>query len=368
MAKRPPQWSPVYEARGVAQRPPRHGPAALMTQKSPIRSSAVVWCCQAPVFGGREAKTRCGSPQRRPRAVRPAPVGGLTTGGDMAPSPKAGQSSTCAARGTGACKGNRGHWYDCGSASRRRDGQRHTRGRSTRPDPGRRRRRRRRALVAALLDRADADHRGLAGRAGTGGGAARTAGTRPPRRLPRRHQRLRDLPLRETFGDDLPIIFTSGERVDPLDRTVGLMLGADDYIVKPYYPDELLARVRRFVTRASRLYFTPQARYELTPRELEVLAASRSRKSACGHRGESRNSPKTVSNHMQRLFSKLGVHSQAQAVAIAFHEKLLEEDAEPTPAGIAAWPARERRAARGNRESPRPGGTAGESTMRPEGR
>ena len=33
--------------------------------------------------------------------------------------------------------------------------------------------------------------------------------------------------LRGEFGDDLPIIFTSGDRVDPLDRTVGLMLGAD---------------------------------------------------------------------------------------------------------------------------------------------
>ena len=142
--------------------------------------------------------------------------------------------------------------------------------------------------------------------------------------------------LRETFGDDLPIIFTSGERVDPLDRTVGLMLGADDYIVKPYYPDELLARVRRFVTRASRLYFPPQARYELTPRELEILRllAQGSRPADIAANLEIR--PKTVSNHMQRLFVKLGVHSQAQAVAIAFHENLLEEDADATSAEIAA--------------------------------
>src|SRR5262245_24365090 len=31
----------------------------------------------------------------------------------------------------------------------------------------------------------------------------------------------------------LPIIFISGERTDAYDRTVGLLLGADDYLVKP---------------------------------------------------------------------------------------------------------------------------------------
>src|SRR5579862_8933915 len=40
----------------------------------------------------------------------------------------------------------------------------------------------------------------------------------------------------------LPIIFVSGDRVDPYDRVVGLVLGADDYLVKPFDPDELVAR------------------------------------------------------------------------------------------------------------------------------
>ena len=113
------------------------------------------------------------------------------------------------------------------------------------------------------------------------------------------------------------------------------MLGADDYIVKPYYPDELLARVRRFVTRARRLYFTPQARYELTPRELEVLRLLAHGSRPADIAGNLAIRPKTVSNHMQRLFAKLGVHSQAQAVAIAFQENLLEEDANASSAGIA---------------------------------
>ena len=48
-------------------------------------------------------------------------------------------------------------------------------------------------------------------------------------------------------------MFISGDRVEPFDRAAGL-LGADDYVVKPFAPDELIARVRRLVAR-----FTPPA-------------------------------------------------------------------------------------------------------------
>src|SRR5437868_11129931 len=47
----------------------------------------------------------------------------------------------------------------------------------------------------------------------------------------------------------LPIIFVSGERTDAYDRTVGLLLGADDYVVKPFDPGELIARVQRSLGR-----------------------------------------------------------------------------------------------------------------------
>lgn len=130
--------------------------------------------------------------------------------------------------------------------------------------------------------------------------------------------------LRSEFGDDLPIIFTSGERVDPLDRTAGLMLGADDYIVKPFYPDELVARVRRFVVRTRRVNFQSSDRYDLTPRELEVLRLLAGGNRPADIARQLFISPKTVSNHLQRLFAKLGVHSQAQAVATAFQENLLD--------------------------------------------
>jgi two-component system phosphate regulon response regulator PhoB len=56
--------------------------------------------------------------------------------------------------------------------------------------------------------------------------------------------------LREEFGEGLPIIFVSGKRTKPLDRVAGLLLGADDYVVRPYVVEELVARVRRSVERA----------------------------------------------------------------------------------------------------------------------
>ena len=47
----------------------------------------------------------------------------------------------------------------------------------------------------------------------------------------------------------IPIIFLSAKG-DDIDRIVGLELGADDYITKPYNPRELLARIRSVLRRA----------------------------------------------------------------------------------------------------------------------
>ena len=47
---------------------------------------------------------------------------------------------------------------------------------------------------------------------------------------------------------EIPIIIVSG-RKDEADRVMGLELGADDYIVKPFSPRELLARVRAVLRR-----------------------------------------------------------------------------------------------------------------------
>jgi DNA-binding response OmpR family regulator len=48
---------------------------------------------------------------------------------------------------------------------------------------------------------------------------------------------------------DVPVIITTGDRADEIDRIVGLELGADDYIVKPFSLRELLARVRAVLRR-----------------------------------------------------------------------------------------------------------------------
>jgi two-component system, OmpR family, response regulator len=48
---------------------------------------------------------------------------------------------------------------------------------------------------------------------------------------------------------DIPIIITTGHRRDEIDRVVGLELGADDYITKPFGLRELLARIRAVMRR-----------------------------------------------------------------------------------------------------------------------
>jgi DNA-binding response OmpR family regulator len=48
---------------------------------------------------------------------------------------------------------------------------------------------------------------------------------------------------------DVPVIITTGHRPDEIDRIVGLELGADDYVIKPFSLGELLARVRAVLRR-----------------------------------------------------------------------------------------------------------------------
>jgi two-component system, OmpR family, response regulator len=48
---------------------------------------------------------------------------------------------------------------------------------------------------------------------------------------------------------DVPVIITTGHRNDEIDRVVGLELGADDYITKPFGLRELLARIRAVLRR-----------------------------------------------------------------------------------------------------------------------
>ena len=91
---------------------------------------------------------------------------------------------------------------------------------------------------------------------------------------------------------DTPIILLTA-RVDDEERVIGLELGADDYITKPFRPRELVARVRAVLRRAGKT--EPQAKVlqvadttldrdtrevtvadksvDLTPSEFDLLAA-----------------------------------------------------------------------------------------------
>src|SRR3989441_4090672 len=124
--------------------------------------------------------------------------------------------------------------------------------------------------------------------------------------------------LRDDHGDSVGIILISGERKESMDRAAGLLLGADDYMVKPFVLDELLARVQRLARRSRPIARTVVA--GLTRRELEIL-----RLLACGmdHLEIARDlviTAKTVEKHIEHILLKLGVHSRAQAIALALQE------------------------------------------------
>ena len=137
---------------------------------------------------------------------------------------------------------------------------------------------------------------------------------------------------RETGGIPAIMLTAKGEEVD---RILGLELGAEDYITKPFSPRELVLRVRAVLKRASgRRESTGILRagavtidlerhsasvggdpVELSAREFSLLAEL----AAAGGRVLSRDSlldsvwgtecyvlPRTVDTHIRRLRSKLG--------------------------------------------------------------
>ena len=55
---------------------------------------------------------------------------------------------------------------------------------------------------------------------------------------------------------DIPIIMLTA-RSEEVDRLIGLELGADDYITKPFSPRELVARVRALLRRAKGTVYQP---------------------------------------------------------------------------------------------------------------
>ena len=58
-----------------------------------------------------------------------------------------------------------------------------------------------------------------------------------------------DLLRKVRLSSELPIIIITGHRCSDIDRVVGLELGADDYLTKPFNLRELLARTRAILRR-----------------------------------------------------------------------------------------------------------------------
>ena len=127
--------------------------------------------------------------------------------------------------------------------------------------------------------------------------------------------------LKEWYGRDLPVIFVSAQRTHPADLVAGLMIGADDYVVKPIHSDELLARARRLLEPSRS---TGGLRAPLTPREQEVMTLMADGLSHAEIAERLVITSRTVAKHVERILTKLGVHTRAQAVAVALRERLVD--------------------------------------------
>lgn len=146
-------------------------------------------------------------------------------------------------------------------------------------------------------------------------------------------RRVRTAPATES----LPVIVLSG-RSGETDRIVGLDLGADDYLVKPFSPGELAARVRSVLRRArpattppvtaGRLRLDVASRetavdgdpVDLTAREFDLLAFlvahprqvfTRAQLLGQVWCSEGWQSEATVTEHVHRLRQKLGLDPAA---------------------------------------------------------
>lgn len=85
---------------------------------------------------------------------------------------------------------------------------------------------------------------------------------------------------KEQITADIPVIILSAKSQET-DKIVGLELGADDYITKPFSPRELIARIRAILRRGRALSFSSciergdivinSAKHKVTVREKDIL-------------------------------------------------------------------------------------------------
>lgn len=80
------------------------------------------------------------------------------------------------------------------------------------------------------------------------------------------------LQLRETL--DIPILMVTARNED-IDKIRGLGRGADDYIVKPFNPNELIARVKAHIARYERLINREERNSDIQIKGLTIHSDSR---------------------------------------------------------------------------------------------
>jgi DNA-binding response OmpR family regulator len=78
-------------------------------------------------------------------------------------------------------------------------------------------------------------------------------------------RRLREGEPGRSWDRDVPVILLGGTESDPVDRVRAFARGCDDYVPRPFHYEELLARIRAVLRRAS-----PPPRERLEARELFV--------------------------------------------------------------------------------------------------
>ncbi|MEX0893884.1 MAG: response regulator transcription factor [Gemmatimonadota bacterium] len=162
-------------------------------------------------------------------------------------------------------------------------------------------------------------------------------------------------------GIDLPILFLTA-RGQETDRVMGLDLGADDYVTKPFSVPELLARVRALLRRTLPDHALPErlafddvvvdfTRYEATragaplamaPKEFGVLRLLAARGGQAVTRTEllrevwgydAYPTTRTVDNHVAQLRAKLEADPRAPTRLLTVHGVGYRFVAEPAPEG-----------------------------------
>jgi DNA-binding NarL/FixJ family response regulator len=121
--------------------------------------------------------------------------------------------------------------------------------------------------------------------------------------------------VKDRYGPRVPVILVSDRRTEPADRVAGFLIGADDYVIKPVLPAELVMRVRHLL--AGPCAGDLAAVAKLTPRERDVITLLTEGLSQVEIAERLVITQRTVAKHVEHILSKLGVHTRAQAVALA---------------------------------------------------